>query len=119
MNRARLKAALISAISATMLLFGAGVQAGHTAAQLEDAGYACFPSGPAEWIHCLRLEKFGNPSVPVKVFSADGGEFLGTELLLRVDIYSGQSCPQDGLDVWDFLGDPPYFACHHFHTGHH
>jgi len=119
MRGVQLRSALVSVIAVTVLLSGAGVRAGQTAGQLEQAGYLCFPAGPASWVHCLRFEKFGNPSVPVKVFSTDGSEFLGTEQLLRFDIYNGQSCPQDELDVWDFLGDPPYFACHHFHTGHH
>ena len=73
----------------------------------------------AFWIHCLRAEKFGYPSVPVKVFDEDGIEFLGTEQLLRYDVYKGQPCPQDDLEEWDFLGEPPYYACHHYETGHH
>lgn len=93
--------------------------AGNTAETMETAGYFCFAAGPDSWIHCLRAEKLGNPAVPVKVFSVDGQQFLGTEELLRYDIYWGQPCPQDGASTWDWLGDPPYFACHHFHTGHH
>jgi hypothetical protein len=93
--------------------------AGVTADKLYRAGYTCFPTGPHDWIHCLRAEKFGYPSVPVKVFDEDGIEFLGTELLLRYDIYDGQPCPQDELEEWDFLEEPPYYACHHFKTGHH
>ena len=95
------------------------VFAGNNASKLSDAGYFCFPVAPNNWIHCLRMEKFGHPAVPVKVFSEDGSEFLGTEQLLRYDIYKGQPCPQDGLEQWEYLGDPPYFACHHFDTGHH
>lgn len=28
---------------------------------------------------------------------------------------------QDGLEMWDFPAGPGevYYACHHFHTGHH
>ena len=93
--------------------------AGVTAEKLIKAGYTCFPTGPHDWIHCMRVEKFGYPSVPVKVFDEAGVEFLGTELLLRYDIYDGQPCPQDDLEEWDFLEQPPYYACHHFKTGHH
>ena len=93
--------------------------AGHTASQMEQAGYFCFNAGPANWTHCLNPGLLGNPAVSVKVFSEDGSEFLGTEQLMRYDIYSGQPCPQDDLNQWDFLVEPPYFACHHFHTGHH
>lgn len=96
--------------------------AGNTAEKMERAGYQCFNDGPSNWTHCWREEKIGNPVIPIKVFSVDGSEFLGTELLLRDDIYKGQSCPQDGLEFWSFLdfgGGLGYYACHHFHTGHH
>jgi len=93
--------------------------AGNTAEQLSNAGYFCVNAGPSNWLHCLRPNHFGNPTVPVKVFSEDGMEFKGTELLLRPDIYAGQPCPQDGLDMWGYNEDLDYMACHHFHTGHH
>lgn len=103
-----------------MCLFGGTSTAGGlSSAQLEKAGYACFPAGPNDWIHCLLPRKLNQRSIPVKVFSVDGNEFLGTELLLRADVYGGQPCPQDGLDMWDPLAVPGYFACHHFDTGHH
>ena len=96
--------------------------AGFTADKMERAGYACFNAGPesTNWMHCLKPEHLGNPAVPVKVFSEDGSQFLGTEQLLHEDVYADKPCPQDGLFDWvpseDLLG---YFACHHFHTGHH
>ena len=90
-----------------------------TADKLAAAGYFCVNAGPASWLHCLQTKHFGNPTVPVKVFSVDGTEFKGTELLLRPDIYVGQPCPQDGLEFWDYNADLDYMACHHFHTGHH
>ena len=93
--------------------------AGNTAGKLTGAGYTCFAAGPSNWTHCLRLRHLGNPAIPVKVLSVDGTEFLGTELLLRADIYYGQPCPQDGLDAWSYNADLDYFACHHFDTGHH
>lgn len=106
---------------AATYLFGSNATAGGlTSSQLESAGYACFPAGPNSWIHCLLERKLGQRSIPVKVFSVDGSEFLGTEQLLRGDIYRGQQpCPQDGLDIWDPLAVPGYLACHHFDTGHH
>ena len=106
---------------ATIMLFASGgtAQAGQTAEKLERAGYLCFNAGPSNFTHCLLERHFGNPVIPVKIFSPDGSEFLGTEQLLREDIYAGQPCPQDGIDPWDFVGpDLPYFACHHFHTHH-
>ena len=106
---------------AAVLVFATSgrAQGGHTAGQMVQAGYFCFNAGPSNWTHCLNPLLLGNPAVQVKVFSEDGSQFLGTEQLIRYDIYSGQPCPQDGIDQWDFLGDPPYFACHHFNTGHH
>lgn len=98
------------------------VVAGQTAAKLERAGYECFNDGPSNWTHCWRANKIGNPVIPVKVFTELGSEFLGTELLLRDDIYAGQPCPQDGLEFWDHIDFGEglgYFACHHFYTGHH
>lgn len=92
---------------------------GLTADQLVTAGYDCFPAGPNHWIHCLLGRKFGRRVIPVKVFSIDGSEYLGTEQLLREDTYGGQPCPQDGLAQWDSLAVPGYYACHHFDTGHH
>jgi hypothetical protein len=113
----RLFAPLILAI----LTSTASAADAHTAGQLSRAGWDCFPAGPYGWIHCLDIDRIvrGSPSVPVKVFSVDGSDFLGTELLLHEDVYAGQSCPQDALDLWGPSADAPgYFACHHFLTAH-
>lgn len=94
---------------------------GHGAGQLERAGWFCYNTGPHNWVHCLHLDKAveGKPSVPVKVFSTNGEEFLGSELLLHQDVYAGQPCPQDDLDLWGISADAPdYLACHHFLTTH-
>jgi hypothetical protein len=87
---------------------------------MERAGYTCFAAGPTDWIHCMLISKFEDehPVVPVKVFSVGGMDFLGTELLLHEDTYSGQPCPEDELNLWEDTGFG-YFACHHFLTGHH
>lgn len=103
-----------------LIVSSGSAYAGATAAKLSDAEYFCCNAGPSDFTHCWLEKRIGEAVIPVKVFSPDGSEFLGTELLLRDDIYAGQPCPQDGLDTWDFLGDAfPYFACHHFNTGHH
>jgi len=109
----------------TFFIASAGISTANadplTADQLEKAGFDCFPAGPSNWIHCMDLDKLvgGKKSVPVKVFSVDGSEFLGTELLLHEDVYAGQPCPTDELNLWEVLEGTPYFACHHFLTGHH
>ncbi len=106
-------------VSASAFFTGSAIAGGHKANQMDNAGFDCFNAGPSNWIHCLHLRKFGSPVVPVKVFSEDGEHYLGTELLLREDIYSGQPCPQDDLNLWDHDAVPGYYACHHFRTGHH
>ena len=110
---------LTIAMAAIWLSPGDAHGRGLAANQLSAAGYYCFPAGPNLWIHCLLERKLGKRVVPVKVFSVDGSEFLGTEQLLRDDVYAGQPCPQDGLAQWDSLAVPGYYACHHFDTGHH
>jgi hypothetical protein len=111
---------IILLMSASAFLAGPAVAGGHTAEQMERAGYDCFEAGPNDWIHCMDLDKLenANPVVPVNVFSVDGSEFLGTELLLHEDTYAAQPCPQDDLNLWGDTGFG-YFACHHFSTGHH
>jgi hypothetical protein len=113
---------LILAVVAMAMSVMAPASAGGNNAQTKtDAGFFCFNAGPSNWTHCLGAEKIGSPVIPVTVYSEDGTTFLGTELLLRSDIYNGQGCPQDGLEVWVEPAGPgdAYAACHHFHTGHH
>lgn len=93
--------------------------AGHSDSQLKRAGWNCFITGPHDWVHCMKKNPADGPStVPVKVFSNDGSDFLGTELLIRADLYNGQPCPQEGGGEYaglDFDGDGAndYYACHH------
>ena len=46
--------------------------------------------------------------------ASDHAPFLGTELLLRADIYENGEppCPQEGTAHWHPL-DFGYYACHH------
>lgn len=107
-------------ISVSTLLTGPAFAGGITADRLADAGFDCFEAGPNDWIHCMDLDRLlnGDTVVPVKVFSTDGSELLGTELLLHEDVYVAQPCPQDELNLWAPLEGTPFFACHHFLTGH-
>jgi hypothetical protein len=109
------------ALSVSGLGAGPASADGLTADQLSDAGFVCFPAGPSNWIHCMDLDKLvnGHRTVPVKAFSVDGSEYLGTEMLLHQDVYAGQPCPQDDLNLWEPLEGTPYLTCHHFLTGHH
>lgn len=99
--------------------------AANTSDQLENAGYTCVNAGPYNLTHCFPpYISFpddllsGKPkTVQVKVFDVYGTTFLGTELLVRHDLYNGQSCPQDGLDEYEDISEAtgfPYYACHHF-----
>jgi hypothetical protein len=111
---------VLTAAFAAISIFPSGAHgSGLRADQLVSAGYDCFPAGPHGWVHCLLGRKLGQRVIPVKVFSVDGSDFLGTEQLLREDVYAGQPCPQDGLGQWDSQAVPGYYACHHFDTGHH
>ena len=113
---------IVSLLICTLPFFaGPIVAGGHTAQQMERAGFACPNLGPSNWMHCMDFDALlaGEVAViPVKVFSEDGSDFLGTELLLREDIYfdSLQPCPQDDLNMWCDTG-LGYYACHHFSTG--
>lgn len=111
---------LFAIISATTLfvLSGSAI-AGNNAEKKAKAGFACFNAGPSNWTHCWRAKDFSEPAIPVSVYSEDGSEFLGTELLIRQDLYHGQPCPQDGGEEWELNESLGYYACHHFETGHH
>lgn len=92
---------------------------GHSASQLENAGWDCMNAGPSNFMHCFAPGGGSEQTVQVKVFEEAGSPYLGTELLIHEDLYNGQPCPQDHLATYDPVPDTPYVACHHFETGHH
>ena len=101
--------------------------AGQTSDQLANAGWHCEPLPPNGWQHCFSPSfdfpgdfSAGKPTIQVKVFDGPGTTFLGTELLVRADLYQkGQPpCPQDGGD-YEPVVDGAYMACHHFDTTSH
>jgi hypothetical protein len=109
---------MFALLSMMMIVATVGAK-GNTAAQLDNAGWTCFNTGPNNWTHCWKKGPGASPStVPVKVFSEDGTDFVGTELLIRADLYNGQPCPQEGGGEYaelDFESDGTidYYACHH------
>jgi hypothetical protein len=110
---------IILLMSAVTVFASSASAGGHTAGQMERAGYDCINFPPHGWKHCLDFDALvaGEAVViPVKVFSEDGSEFLGTELLLHEAVYRAQPCPQNDMDVWDGPNDFGYYACHHFNT---
>ncbi len=115
-----MKRLLVMAMMTTVFL---GLLAGPAAArdgnvsqqQLERAGWDCSTVVAGE-PHCVSPSAtFGDrlaaedPSIPVMVFGADGS-FLGTEILIREDLYAGQPCPQDVVLELPF----GYVGCHHY-----
>ncbi len=119
-----------------LLTFSIASAHGHSPDQLTKNGaWTCIPipfgEGEFEefWPHCFQSHKFppspgpsGNlpSSIVVKVFDdeKDGFHYLGSEILLRADLYRGQPCMQDGGEPYhDLSGEGlPYVACHHFDT---
>lgn len=132
----RRTATLVAAMVSAGLLMLAGATpaaAGPNPDRLADPGWTCFEHLEA-W-HCGptvdRLFAGEEPeTVTMLTWGLDDDgepdEFWGTELLVHDDVYGGQPCPQDPLqvlgdgtpgpyiDVAD-LGVPmPYVVCHHF-----
>lgn len=81
---------------------------------------ACTPPGEPTLQEVNTLKK--NPaSILVMIFDAVRPQFIGSENLIRADLYAGQACPKvgkrgaDRLEPYKFemLGTG-YFSCHHF-----
>ena len=119
-----------SVVLALVLLLGLGLPGlasarGLSPAQLTRAGWLCVQAGPEQWAHCFPPGAFASTeAVSVMVFdttdvTATSAPFLGTELLLRADLFNGQPCPQDGGEYTflpSFISGLPvdYYYCHHF-----
>ncbi len=96
---------------------------GLSPAQLADHGWTCF-NVPVLGVHCGPPGD-GSSSATLNFLyfdTSDPGDesptLLGTELLIRADLYSGQPCPQEGGGPYtglDLFGGPEvdYYACHH------
>ena len=130
-----LKLRMIVVLAALLLLLlSVGVASAHglDADKLDNAGWDCIPIPVVEgvfWPHCFPPNSFppapgpsGNlpASIQVMVFGEGGHPFLGTELLIRADLFlkgQDQPCPQDGGAYHDLSEEGlPYYACHHFAT---
>ena len=119
---------MIVLISASIVTSEAPAR-GNSPAQLAGAGWLCVNAGPDNFVHCFSPGAFSSdPTITVKVFEtidveAEDAHFLGTELLIRDDLYQGQPCPQNGGE-YELLpssatGLPvDYRACHHYSTSH-
>ena len=109
-----------------LLLAVTVASAGHTSDQLDKAGWTCVNAGPSDWTHCFPpsvdfpgdIVAGERATIQVKVFDVPGSTFLGTEILIRADLYNDNTpCAQDGGGEYGTLAG--YRTCHHFYTGHH
>jgi hypothetical protein len=105
------------------VLAPAAFAGGQTSATLENAGWDCFEAGPNNWTHCVAPSTANGTRSPeakgtvVKIFSVDGSEFLGTELLISASVYAGQPCSTDGGGAYGYVPPLDAYACHRFSTG--
>jgi hypothetical protein len=86
-----------------------------TAEQPSRGGWLCFPITAEHLIHCAPpgyLQRRA-ADVPLLVFDAKGTTFLGTEDLIRNDVYRGQKCPFEGGGPYHRT-PKGYVACHQF-----
>ena len=105
---------------ATVNVIPQAVAAPLNPADLENRGWTCFTPPVPNRIVCSRPNQgfptFGAPDDRPATFTFvvfDGtGRFVGTELLLRTDLYNGQLCESTGA-VYDFRPAIGYYECVH------
>jgi hypothetical protein len=124
-NSSRIVVVLVAALAAAMAAF-AGPAAGagnRTLAQAQAAGWDCTPliligshyhcSPPGRPSVADIIAGTDVPTVEHQVFEPDGN-FAGTEILIRADLFAGQPCPTDQWLPVPPFGPVQYYACHHF-----
>jgi hypothetical protein len=114
---------LILALAASIVAFGAaaaGASAeGPTAAQLTTQGWTCVLVPGENLLHCRNPGSqplvVGPTQLDFLVFDASGATFLGTEHLIRSDLYQDQPCNGTPAGLYEPIPrGPGYYACHHF-----
>jgi hypothetical protein len=111
-----LAAAALAAAGVAALAANAGAAGGLTVAALEQRGWSCLPPAatPENVYHCATPGQ-NSTALNVLVFDAAGTSFLGTEHLIRADLYHGQPCRGTPEGTYQFVPiGPGYRACHHF-----
>ena len=122
MRRIMIFAALLGA--AAIAATGAASSAGVSQATLEKAGWTCFKPLPTDNVHCVHPGGLAAvltgeaETMSFLVFSASDGAFLGTELIVRADVFNGQPCPtyppsRQYTFLRPILG-LDYYACHRY-----
>lgn len=113
--RARRLVMILAVVGMVMGIMAPAGAGGVSQQKLENAGWFCFPAGPAspQNIHCVNGNQGSGKAANVKVFSGADGSYLGTELLRFTDKdLSDLPCPKDG-GFWHDLGGNEW-ACHHW-----
>ena len=118
----RLMIALVAASALAVPMAAAGGSGGLSPAQLQNAGWTCFPV-PGLGVHCAAPGKPWPPTEPTVQLlyffnttnpSSSAPDFTGTETLIRADIFNGQPCPTAPSGQYTFLGGLGlnYYGCH-------
>jgi hypothetical protein len=111
----------IAALAASLVAVAPATADGPRPAQLEAQGWACFVPPIGAGIRCgnpalgrppVPPDPNGQPSYMFLVFDIDGN-FLGTQHLIRADLYRGEPCPQVG-GLYVFRAAIGYYECLHF-----
>ena len=114
---------LVLALAASVVAFSAVTATasanGLTAAQLQAQGWTCVLVPVENLLHCRSPGSeplvAGPTQLDFLVFDASGDAFLGTEHLIRFDLYHEQPCNGTPTGLYEFIPrGPGYYACHHF-----
>jgi hypothetical protein len=108
--------AVVAALALVALATNASSAGGVTAPDLQARGWFCLPPAatPENVYHCFTPGRNAT-SLNVLVFDASGTSFLGTEHLIRADLYAGQPCQGTPNGAYQFVPiGPGYYACHHY-----
>lgn len=116
---------IVAALFAVVLAVAASTASstGVSPAQLEP-GWTCFVPSPGDNIHCAppgglaRVVAGTAETMTFLVFQASNGEYIGTEHIVRADLFNGQPCPTDPPSrqytyLLPLLG-LDYYACHRY-----
>ena len=127
----RLVLIMIATVLGAAAASATAVPSGVSPAQLRAAGWDCF-NGPRPFnpkIHCSppgQLERILSEQARSAIFltfdtedpTAEDASLLGTERLIRADLFRGQPCPTDPPSFeYSYLGPRlgwDYYICHTF-----
>lgn len=90
---------------------------------LGDSGWSCFIPAGFDEVHCASPGAFTSDETfhfmvfDTTEYADSSAALLGTEHIIRADLYKGQPCPASGEDHFhplDLTGDgvADYYACH-------